>query len=162
MFLQLVGVKIIVPPWDKKRLLTHGNWKIVVVTVIWPDWGQKYDFSGSDKPDNHTTEGKGEWFEIRERERRTEEGKEKTEKAVVAILDIGFIRDDHDDINWLQMRKEGPRAIVNDSPKRDGPKPNDMKWSLLVQNGSFERLAELFGNNLSWIVENMAAKNCSC
>ena len=62
-----------------------------------------------------------------ERERRTEEGKEKTEKAVVAIVDIGFIRDDHGDINWLQMRKEGPRAIVNDSPKRDGPKPNDMK-----------------------------------
>lgn len=31
MFLQLVGVKIIVPPWDKKRSLTRGNWKIVVV-----------------------------------------------------------------------------------------------------------------------------------
>ena len=107
MFLQLVGVKIIVPPRDKKRSLTCDNWKIVVVTVIWPDWGQKYDFSGSDKPDNHTTEGKGEWFEIRERGRRTEEGKEKTEKAVVAILDIGFTRDDYDDINWLQMRKEG-------------------------------------------------------
>lgn len=42
-----------------------------------------------------------------ERERRTEEGKEKTEKAVVTILDIGFIRDDYDDINWLEMRKEG-------------------------------------------------------
>lgn len=42
-----------------------------------------------------------------ERERRTEEGKEKTEKAVVTILDIGIIRDDYDDINWLEMRKEG-------------------------------------------------------
>lgn len=108
MFLQLVGVKIIVPPWDKKRSLTRDNWKIVVVTVIWPDWGQKYDFSGSDKPDNHTTEGKGEWFEIRERERgEQKKEKKKTEKAVVAILDIGFTRDDYDDINWLQMRKEG-------------------------------------------------------
>lgn len=37
-----------------------------------------------------------------ERERRTEDGKEKTENAVVTILDIGFIRDDYDDINWLQ------------------------------------------------------------
>lgn len=63
-----------------------------------------------------------------ERERgEQKKEKKKTEKAVVAILDIGFTRDDYDDINWLQMRKEGPRAIVNDSPKRDGPKPNDMK-----------------------------------
>lgn len=43
-----------------------------------------------------------------ERERgEQKKEKKKTEKAVVAILDIGFIRDDHDDINWLQMRKEG-------------------------------------------------------
>lgn len=43
-----------------------------------------------------------------ERERgEQKKEKKKTEKAVVAILDIGFTRDDYDDINWLQMRKEG-------------------------------------------------------